>query len=198
MVGPALTGHDDDSSRAHMTTPISLHDWDGPTKAWPCHCCNRVNDKTMKRCKTCGRSAAYLPSMHLPLFGMIPKVLRREQAIFLLDQQRFEVNATDSENWTPAHLACTYGNIDLLEVLVDRGARLEAQTKRGWKPLHFAAQGGHLACVELLLGKKARVTTVTKDCLSTPLHVAADAGFVDICRRLLEEAVDPEARDVVR
>lgn len=34
--------------------------------------------------------------MHLPLFGTMAKALRREQAIFLLDQQGFEVNATDS------------------------------------------------------------------------------------------------------
>lgn len=37
-----------------------------------------------------------VPPMHLPLFGMMAKALRREQAIFLLDQQGFEVNATDS------------------------------------------------------------------------------------------------------
>eukprot|EP00752_Nemacystus_decipiens_P007539 g6737.t2 len=105
-----------------------------------------------KRCRTCGRSAAY---------------------------------------------ASKYGNVELLEVLVDRGARIEARTKRGWKPLHFAAQGGHLECVELLLRKNARATDITKDCLSTPLHVAADVGFVGGCRRLLEEAIDLEARDVM-
>lgn len=37
-----------------------------------------------------------------------------------------------------------------------------------------------------------------QDYLSTPLHVAADAGYVDICRRLLEEDIDPDACDVVR
>eukprot|EP00903_Cladosiphon_okamuranus_P006103 g6012.t2 len=101
------------------------------------------------------------------------------------------------ENWTPAHLASKYGNIELLEVLVDRGARLEARTKRGWKPLHFAAQGGHLDCVELLLRERAMATCVTKERLSTPLHVAAELGYVGVCRRLLEEAIDLEARDVM-
>lgn len=33
------------------------------------------------------------------------------------------------ENWTPAHLACAYGNSGLFRVLVERGALLEAQTK---------------------------------------------------------------------
>lgn len=37
-----------------------------------------------------------VPSVHLPLFGTMAKALRREQAIFLLDQRGFEVNATDS------------------------------------------------------------------------------------------------------
>ncbi|CAM9980594.1 unnamed protein product, partial [Scytosiphon promiscuus] len=196
MARPELIGHLLGGESA-VTTPRVLHDWEGPTDPWPCHCCDRVNVERVKRCKTCGRSAAYVPPMHLPLFGTMAKALRREQAIFLLDQRGFEVNATDSENYTPAHLASMYGNIGLLEVLVDRGARLEAQTKRGWKPLHFAAQGGHLSCVRLLLGRNARASSVTKECLSTPLHVAADAGFVDVCRCLLEKAVDPEARDAM-
>lgn len=40
-------------------TPRSLHDWPGPTASWWCHCCNRLNDLRSRRCKTCGRSAAY-------------------------------------------------------------------------------------------------------------------------------------------
>ena len=46
-----------------------------------------------------------VPSMHLPLFGTTAKALRREQAIFLLDQQGFDVNATDSvRNWLQTNL----------------------------------------------------------------------------------------------
>lgn len=39
--------------------PRSLHDWPGSTAPWWCHCCNRLNDLRSRRCKTCGRSAAY-------------------------------------------------------------------------------------------------------------------------------------------
>lgn len=42
-----------------VTTPRSLYGWEGPEAAWPCHCCNRMNEELTKRCKTCGRSAAY-------------------------------------------------------------------------------------------------------------------------------------------
>ena len=41
-------------------------------------------------------------------------------------------------------------------------------------------------------------TAHTQGCRSTPLHVAAGEGYADICRRLLAERADPEARDVVR
>ena len=43
-----------------------------------------------------------------------------------------------------------------------------------------------------------RASSASQGCLSTPLHVAAEAGYADICRRLLAESADPEARDVVR
>lgn len=36
---------------------------------------------------------------------------------------------TMKENWTPAHMACIYGNVGLLEVLIKSGALFEAQTK---------------------------------------------------------------------
>lgn len=56
--GPALTSHLLNDTEG-ITTPRSLYGWEGPAAAWPCHCCNRVNEELTKRCKTCGRSAAY-------------------------------------------------------------------------------------------------------------------------------------------
>lgn len=55
---PDLIGHLLDGESA-VTTPRVLHGWEGPIDPWPCHCCDRMNDERVKRCKTCGRSAAY-------------------------------------------------------------------------------------------------------------------------------------------
>jgi len=43
----------------HLFEEDGLHGWDAPTDAWSCHCCNRVNDKLIKTCTTCGRPATY-------------------------------------------------------------------------------------------------------------------------------------------
>lgn len=59
LSGSEVTSHLVESDVESTATPRALLDWEGPTAAWPCHCCNRVNDEKAKKCRTCGRSAAY-------------------------------------------------------------------------------------------------------------------------------------------
>lgn len=40
-------------------TPRCLVEWKGPGAQWSCHCCNRLNEETTRKCLTCGRSSAY-------------------------------------------------------------------------------------------------------------------------------------------
>lgn len=56
--GPGLINHLLTDTEG-IATPRSLYGWEGPAAEWACHCCNCVNDELTKRCKTCGRSAAY-------------------------------------------------------------------------------------------------------------------------------------------
>lgn len=69
----------------------------------------------------------------------------------LLDTKKVDVNAGDKRGWTPLHGAAYRGNLAVIQMLVDAGAKLDAKTydasrdrtdlglnKEGWLPVHIA------------------------------------------------------------
>jgi ankyrin repeat protein len=63
-----------------------------------------------------------------------------------------EVN---KKGWTPLHYAATNGNDDIVKVLLDHSAYIDAGSPNGTTPLMMAARGGHLSTVKLLLDEGA-------------------------------------------
>jgi hypothetical protein len=47
------------------------------------------------------------------------------------------------QNITPLHLAAMYGRFDVLEMLLDRGALIDAQDDQGRTALHYGAMNNH-------------------------------------------------------
>jgi ankyrin repeat protein len=45
--------------------------------------------------------------------------------------------------WTPLHFAAKYGHETIADLLIERGAVIEAKDNGGWTPLHFAIIFGH-------------------------------------------------------
>ncbi|KAM0290518.1 hypothetical protein ACHAO9_004876 [Fusarium lateritium] len=95
-----------------------------------------------------------------------------------------EIEATDRDDRRPLHIACLRGQAELVELLLKKGACIEAQQYQGATPLDDAVQ--HIAVVELLLKHHAN-TRAKRDDGCTPLHTAVDEGTTEVIRRLLED-----------
>lgn len=65
-------------------------------------------------------------------------------------------------NITPLHVACKWGKINMVSLLITKGADIEAKTRDGLTPLHCAARSGHDQVVDLLLESKAPMRSKTK------------------------------------
>ncbi|CAB3750699.1 ankyrin repeat domain-containing protein [Paraburkholderia humisilvae] len=70
----------------------------------------------------------------------------------LLISKGAEVNR---KGWTPLHYAATNGHDDVIKVLLDHSAYIDAGSPNGTTPLMMAARGGHLSTVKLLLDSGA-------------------------------------------
>ena len=105
------------------------------------------------------------------------------------------VNEAQSDGMTALHWAAELGNVELVRLLVEAGADLEAVTRiGGLTPLHVGAEVGQAATVRALLeaGAKARVRNVNG---STPLHFAALSGSVEAVDGLADHGADVNARE---
>ena len=62
-----------------------------------------------------------------------------------------DINATDSNNWTPLHNASIAGHSEVVEHLLIYGAEVDPLGFEEETPLHDAAANGHMECVKILL-----------------------------------------------
>ncbi|MGY8732999.1 MAG: ankyrin repeat domain-containing protein [Pirellulales bacterium] len=92
-----------------------------------------------------------------------------------------DVNAKAS-NGTPLHLAATFGHKEIAELLIDKGADVNAVGGLlGWTPLHWAAREGRKEVAELLIAKGADVNAKDEDG-KKPLDWA-DGETADLLRK---------------
>jgi ankyrin repeat protein len=77
------------------------------------------------------------------------------------------------------------GQIDLVTLLLEKGADPNTRTAQGSTPLHDAALKGHKEIVELLLGRGARLEA-SNGSGATPLHDAALGGHRAVVELLIE------------
>jgi len=88
---------------------------------------------------------------------------------------------------TALHLAADAGHKQCVELLLDFGASINAQTDSGFTPLHLACQRGHLELVQLLVARTCDLL-VQADQGETPLHLAAAHGRSHVVVFLLKHS----------
>jgi ankyrin repeat protein len=102
---------------------------------------------------------------------------------------REHVRSRDIAGMTALHRAVWGGHPDIVRLLLERGAEVDAKGGGGQTPLSLAARWGRGDLVDLLLEHGADAST--KDDLGrTLLHYAAQYGHVDVMRALLAHGFD--------
>lgn len=82
---------------------------------------------------------------------------------------------------TPLMEAASAGHVDIIKLLLQHKADVNAQSSTGNTPLMYACAGGHVEAVKELLEKKANVEDHNENG-HTPLMEAASAGHVEVAK----------------
>ena len=77
----------------------------------------------------------------------------------LLNNLDININKKFSSNKTFLHRACVQGHYQLTELLLDKGADIEAKDKEGNTPLMYVSYESNFLIVELLLDRGAKINT---------------------------------------
>ena len=85
--------------------------------------------------------------------------------------------------WTALHYAATVGNNDIVQLLLDRSAYIDAESPNQTTPIMMAARGGHILTVKLLLDEGADAT-LKNGAGMTAIDFAKAGGFNDIVEGL--------------
>lgn len=73
--------------------------------------------------------------------------------------------------WTPLHHAAHAGNVEIIELLLEAGAEVDALALNGGTPLMRAIQSSRPSCVEVLIKAGANVNVVNKTGVSPNLKI---------------------------
>lgn len=112
--------------------------------------------------------------------------------IRLLDNSPDLLNAPSiTNNLSYLQYAAASGNLELLQILLDRGALVDTPNI---PPLIIAVRQGHKKAAELLIGAGANVNIKEADDGTMPLNMAAGKGFTSISELLIEKGATLDSR----
>jgi hypothetical protein len=130
-----------------------------------------------------------VPLYYAAMFGL------RDLAEHLITEHPEHVNARGGEHRTPIHAAAELGHANVISLLIDHGADMEAWSTsiKGGSPLNRAARDGRLEVGQYLLDRGADINA--RDWyLRTPLIHAVSGKHVEFARMLLERGAVIDAQ----
>ena len=116
------------------------------------------------------------------------------RASALLDATPSLLDSFSQDGWTALHLAAFFNRLEMVELLLARGARLDLKSKNAVNntPLNAAVAAGRLEIARRLLEKGADANAHQHGGI-TPLHEAAAAGNAEMVHLLLSYRADANA-----
>ncbi|XP_054461988.1 histone-lysine N-methyltransferase EHMT2 isoform X1 [Anoplopoma fimbria] len=113
----------------------------------------------------------------------------------LLETGQVDVNAQDSGGWTPIIWSAEHKHVDVIKVLLNRGADVTISDKSPPSLqelnvcLHWAAYAGNVDIAELVLNSGCSLASVNMHG-DTPLHIAAREGYLECVTLFLSRGAD--------
>ncbi|KAJ5161779.1 hypothetical protein N7492_007171 [Penicillium capsulatum] len=101
------------------------------------------------------------------------------------DGPKAEIDATELRGKTALHIATAHDRVDLILLLLQHDAAVNACSDGNWTPLHNACDKGSEAIVRILLRAGAHINSQLLNGV-TPLHLAAQGGHRQVVECLLE------------
>jgi ankyrin repeat protein len=98
----------------------------------------------------------------------------------------FDIDMTDSDNFTGLHIATIHNRLNVVKLLIFKGANMDKQTSQGNTALIFACEKGFEEIMKYLIRKGANVFLTCNAGLSC-LHVALYRGHFTIAKFLLKQ-----------
>lgn len=103
----------------------------------------------------------------------------------------------DDSGWTPFHIACAVGNLNIVNELYERVVKpdVNLQTNQGVTPLHLAVSKKHVSVCQFLIDHKASVRIKDKK-QQLPIHRAAAIGSPVLVELLCKKNSPVNAADI--
>jgi len=108
----------------------------------------------------------------------------RPASVAVLLARGADVNYQPSSEWTPLAAAASFGDVDIVQRLIDKGATIDKISVDGMTALCLAADCGSVDVVKLLLQKGADPSLVDEEG-NSPLMLAAIHGHHEVVAALL-------------
>ncbi|KAL1490865.1 hypothetical protein ABEB36_011550 [Hypothenemus hampei] len=105
------------------------------------------------------------------------------------------VDVFDSDGRSALHLAAEHGYLHVCDSLLTNKAFINSKSRNGRTALHLAALNGYVHLVKFLVKDHNAVIDILTLKKQTPLHLAAGAGQIEVCKLLLELGADIDATD---
>ncbi|XP_022916147.2 serine/threonine-protein phosphatase 6 regulatory ankyrin repeat subunit B isoform X2 [Onthophagus taurus] len=105
------------------------------------------------------------------------------------------VDVFDNDGRSALHLAAEKGYIQVCDSLLSNKAFINSKSRNGRTALHLAAMNGYTDLVKFLIKDHNAVIDILTLKKQTPLHLAAAAGQIEVCKLLLDLGANIDATD---
>lgn len=116
--------------------------------------------------------------------------------LLLAHKAKTERTGSSSASMSPIHLAARNGHLEVLRLLLVKGANPDLMTKDGNTALHLAVSERRRDCARLLLASGAKPDIRNQRDGETPLHVAAGVGDEQMVMLLLQKGANKYIRNM--